>query len=247
LLSYTTVRPELTYSPITFVLSYSRCKQHMVSFFFSSRRRHTRSKRDWSSDVCSSDLWSGDAVVQHPTTLAQPAVHQLEELLVLAAPHVLEHADRRDGVEAGLGDVAVVHQPDLRELLQALLADLLIPPRDLLFRQRHADGLHPTGGGVAHHPAPAAADVQQAVALGKPQLVEDQAVLILLRPVERLLRGRALRPHTLIPTLRGIRLISRVVGAGIGHGVAEEELVEVIAHVVVALHDLLIPLPGVPG
>src|SRR5699024_8191097 len=65
--------------------------------------------------------------------------------------------------------------------------------------------------------------------------------------VERLLRGRARRPHTLIPTLRGIRLISRVVGAGIGHGVAEEELVEVIAHVVVALHDLLIPLPGVPG
>src|SRR5699024_11620655 len=27
-----------------------------VLFFFSSRRRHTRSKRDWSSDVCSSDL-----------------------------------------------------------------------------------------------------------------------------------------------------------------------------------------------
>src|SRR5206468_9388631 len=28
----------------------------MCSFFFSSRRRHTRSDRDWSSDVCSSDL-----------------------------------------------------------------------------------------------------------------------------------------------------------------------------------------------
>src|SRR5699024_11826791 len=27
-----------------------------IGFFFSSRRRHTRSKRDWSSDVCSSDL-----------------------------------------------------------------------------------------------------------------------------------------------------------------------------------------------
>src|SRR2546422_2488588 len=26
------------------------------SFFFSSRRRHTRCSRDWSSDVCSSDL-----------------------------------------------------------------------------------------------------------------------------------------------------------------------------------------------
>src|SRR5690606_40040719 len=29
-------------------------------FFFSSRRRHTRFSRDWSSDVCSSDLFSPD-------------------------------------------------------------------------------------------------------------------------------------------------------------------------------------------
>src|SRR3989442_16017602 len=28
----------------------------MTVFFFSSRRRHTRCGRDWSSDVCSSDL-----------------------------------------------------------------------------------------------------------------------------------------------------------------------------------------------
>src|SRR5204862_4175185 len=28
----------------------------ILVFFFSSRRRHTRSLRDWSSDVCSSDL-----------------------------------------------------------------------------------------------------------------------------------------------------------------------------------------------
>src|SRR3989449_9037452 len=27
-----------------------------IGFFFSSRRRHTRCSRDWSSDVCSSDL-----------------------------------------------------------------------------------------------------------------------------------------------------------------------------------------------
>src|SRR2546422_2613564 len=38
-------------------------------FFFSSRRRHTRCSRDWSSDVCSSDLrgditkYSSDAIV----------------------------------------------------------------------------------------------------------------------------------------------------------------------------------------
>src|SRR5256884_6236987 len=30
-----------------------------VVFFFSSRRRHTRCSRDWSSDVCSSDLTDG--------------------------------------------------------------------------------------------------------------------------------------------------------------------------------------------
>src|SRR5256884_4326824 len=28
----------------------------IIFFFFSSRRRHTRCSRDWSSDVCSSDL-----------------------------------------------------------------------------------------------------------------------------------------------------------------------------------------------
>src|SRR5690606_41058068 len=28
----------------------------VMLFFFSSRRRHTRFSRDWSSDVCSSDL-----------------------------------------------------------------------------------------------------------------------------------------------------------------------------------------------
>src|SRR5690606_40679266 len=30
---------------------------YYVFFFFSSRRRHTRFSRDWSSDVCSSDLY----------------------------------------------------------------------------------------------------------------------------------------------------------------------------------------------
>src|SRR5690606_7088281 len=29
---------------------------HLMLFFFSSRRRHTSFSRDWSSDVCSSDL-----------------------------------------------------------------------------------------------------------------------------------------------------------------------------------------------
>src|SRR2546422_8610955 len=44
----------------TVLLSDSR--RHMIGlFFFSSRRRHTRCSRDWSSDVCSSDLYGRDA------------------------------------------------------------------------------------------------------------------------------------------------------------------------------------------
>src|SRR5690606_40122265 len=35
----------------------------IYSFFFSSRRRHTRFSRDWSSDVCSSDLRGAMEVV----------------------------------------------------------------------------------------------------------------------------------------------------------------------------------------
>src|SRR5699024_12102410 len=49
----------------------------VVGFFFSSRRRHTRSKRDWSSDVCSSDL-------------KLPATPQHEEDSEMSStPHVL--------------------------------------------------------------------------------------------------------------------------------------------------------------
>src|SRR6266498_4660076 len=40
-----------------------------VVFFFSSRRRHTRCGRDWSSDVCSSDLSNF-----HATHVAGPFV-----------------------------------------------------------------------------------------------------------------------------------------------------------------------------
>src|SRR5690554_6986082 len=42
---------------MAFSCLFSRCSDSNPSFFFfSSRRRHTRCGRDWSSDVCSSDL-----------------------------------------------------------------------------------------------------------------------------------------------------------------------------------------------
>src|SRR3712207_7210418 len=40
-------------------------------FFFSSRRRHTRYWRDWSSDVCSSDLTYGRPAATSTTSRAE--------------------------------------------------------------------------------------------------------------------------------------------------------------------------------
>src|SRR2546429_6011996 len=39
-----------------------RYDNSFLFFFFSSRRRHTRCSRDWSSDVCSSDLVTFDGI-----------------------------------------------------------------------------------------------------------------------------------------------------------------------------------------
>src|SRR2546422_8262201 len=49
-------------------------------FFFSSRRRHTRCSRDWSSDVCSSDLrrCESDARVTY-AVLTKAGLAKLEE------------------------------------------------------------------------------------------------------------------------------------------------------------------------
>src|SRR3712207_1987504 len=53
----------------------------LVVFFFSSRRRHTRYWRDWSSDVCSSDLVSKDGV---------EVALQLNAGLLVDLPHLAE-------------------------------------------------------------------------------------------------------------------------------------------------------------
>src|SRR5256884_2228063 len=52
-------------------------------FFFSSRRRHTRCSRDWSSDVCSSDLKIQQDYVDDPNinTVTAGALHGLLESL----------------------------------------------------------------------------------------------------------------------------------------------------------------------
>src|SRR5437588_6791298 len=68
---------------------------YLFLFFFSSRRRHTRSLCDWSSDVCSSDLRqeavpepdrieSAHAVLQNAGVMSRPFV-----LLVIAGALVV--------------------------------------------------------------------------------------------------------------------------------------------------------------
>src|SRR3712207_1259355 len=74
-------------------------------FFFSSRRRHTRYWRDWSSDVCSSDLWS------------RPQVPGQVLLLVLAGA----------GIPGGQrGDEGLLRHLHAADHLHPLLAFLLL-------------------------------------------------------------------------------------------------------------------------
>src|SRR5699024_11513081 len=54
---------ELSYPLNAYTSLVSTALGFVPTFFFSSRRRHTRSKRDWSSDVCSSDLGGSGASI----------------------------------------------------------------------------------------------------------------------------------------------------------------------------------------
>src|SRR2546428_4921489 len=73
-------------------MSYSEV--HLLIFFFSSRRRHTRSDRDWSSDVCSSDLRAEilpgldpakacEVVIRLELQHAKPCAHRVAHLAQL--------------------------------------------------------------------------------------------------------------------------------------------------------------------
>src|SRR3989304_5572985 len=68
-------------------------------FFFSSRRRHTRCSRDWSSDVCSSDLLESGDGWDHPVH-----VHFEEGQILLRgglAPPMWEKWARKDMYRIG--------------------------------------------------------------------------------------------------------------------------------------------------
>src|SRR5947209_10278318 len=66
------------------------CSVFFFFFFFSSRRRHTRYWRDWSSDVCSSDL----APLQPPSFWLRISCAQPPPLPALLAPPMLRSASQ---------------------------------------------------------------------------------------------------------------------------------------------------------
>src|SRR5256712_14103101 len=88
----------------------------MFFFFFSSRRRHTRSDRDWSSDVCSSDLeMPGE---QFDSLRGNMCLHAQAVVLVLerGLPHPLENLF--EGLEA-----LCEHRSDRAEQLEMNLIE----------------------------------------------------------------------------------------------------------------------------
>src|SRR6266496_4900941 len=93
-------------------------------FFFSSRRRHTRSLRDWSSDVCSSDLPKGElADFQNWTKITKPGegddfyrVNGAGEMLVFSA------ADFEDFLQVR-PDMQPVMESELKAVIRHLAAN----------------------------------------------------------------------------------------------------------------------------
>src|SRR3712207_7740804 len=72
-----------------------------VFFFFSSRRRHTRYWRDWSSDVCSSDLEKPEHSVVQVAEAARP-----RRLAVVGAAAGHVHDAAREGEARRKGGAA---------------------------------------------------------------------------------------------------------------------------------------------
>src|SRR5690606_40798549 len=64
-------------------------------FFFSSRRRHTRFSRDWSSDVCSSDLYADDfeEAAAYGSYLAEQANAMIENSVPVEESMVIDYAE----------------------------------------------------------------------------------------------------------------------------------------------------------
>src|SRR5690606_40925650 len=85
-------------------------------FFFSSRRRHTRFSRDWSSDVCSSDLFHRFQGQYSSNMTTQPRVQSSEcSRRVTKTSAVQRSEERRVGKECRGGGSHHEEKDDMRE------------------------------------------------------------------------------------------------------------------------------------
>src|SRR5260370_42386630 len=78
-----------------------------VFFFFSSRRRHTRFKCDWSSDVCSSDLSPLSSSCRDPPVPRQEELSGERRVSAGKKPTPLAFEIGR-GAGRGKGEISVV-------------------------------------------------------------------------------------------------------------------------------------------
>ena len=132
-----------------------------------------------------------DAVVQQDAAGLQQLAQVGEVGRQLRRADVLDHPDARDLVVGAVVGVPVVGEPDLDVVLEPRLAHARAREFGLRRRDRHADGADAVvGGGVDDERAPAAADVEQALAGLQVQLAADDVELAGLRGVERLVLGR---------------------------------------------------------
>src|SRR5690606_16307733 len=79
----------------------------LFNFFFSSRRRHTRFSRDWSSDVCSSDLTADLPPLGWRTYRIVPVeAAPASETSLSATDHTLENRFFRLEIDPQTGQIA---------------------------------------------------------------------------------------------------------------------------------------------
>src|SRR3712207_6175751 len=123
-------------------------------FFFSSRRRHTRYWRDWSSDVCSSDLLEardvaaelgGLLVVPQDDGQGVPPDEGADPVLDRAVAGVPVLLVRRDGVQVRRGRAVGHHRPLAPGLGDHLVEQVERPLRPFE-REDRVQGLDPLPG-----------------------------------------------------------------------------------------------------
>src|SRR2546422_3130546 len=94
----------------------------MYCFFFSSRRRHTRCSRDWSSDVCSSDLLTRLAAGGFGAFGVIVLVHLRLRALPRADQTLVLEGSREDLTQVADDIAASAVQPAAHELMSPALA-----------------------------------------------------------------------------------------------------------------------------